>query len=50
MEKTRSQMLAIPADGREIENPGLLEKRLREAADFQVESMEPEENTLCNEV
>ncbi len=46
MEKTRSQMLAIPADGREIENPGLLEKRLREAADFQVESMEPEENGI----
>lgn len=46
MEKTRSQMLAIPADGREIENPELLEKRLREAADFQVESMEPEENGI----
>lgn len=46
MEKISSQMLAVPKDSRVIEDPWLLRKRLQEADDFQVESMEPEENTI----
>lgn len=46
MEKIKSQMLAVPADSSEIEDPRLLEKRLRESADFQVESMEFEEDGM----
>ena len=46
MEKTRSQMLAIPADGSDIERPQLLVRRLQEAEGFRVESVEPEDNVV----
>lgn len=46
MEKTRSHMLVIPADSSELENPRLFEKRLREAQDFRLESMEPDDNAM----
>ena len=46
MEKTRSQMLAIPADGGDIERPQILVERLLEAEGFRVESAEPEDNVV----
>lgn len=46
MEKTKSQMLVIPVDDRELEKPEVLVKRLYEAEDFQVESVEPEESAI----
>ena len=36
MEKTKSQMLVIPAGGNDLKNPEILVKRLYEAEDFRV--------------
>ena len=46
MEKTKSQMLVIPAGGNDLKNPEILVKRLYEAEDFQVESAEAGEECL----
>lgn len=46
MEKTKSQMLAVPADDSDLENPEILVKRLYEAEGFQVEFVKPEESAL----
>lgn len=46
MEKAKSQMLVVPADGRELEKPQVLVHRLCEAKDFRVESVEPGENAM----
>ena len=46
MEKTRSQMLAIPADSSDIERPQILVERLLEAEGFRVKSAEPEDNVV----
>ncbi len=46
MEKTKSQMLVIPAGGNDLKNPEILVKRLYEAEDFRVESAEAGEECL----
>lgn len=46
MEKTKSQMLAIPADSDVLRDPKVLVKRMCEAEDFRVESAEAGENGL----
>ena len=46
MEKARSFMLVIPADGSDLERPQLLEERLREAEGFGVEFIEPGEDSV----
>ena len=46
MEKARSYMLVIPADGSDLERPQLLEERLREAEGFGVEFIEPGEDSV----
>lgn len=46
MEKTRSQMLAVPAQFSDIEEPQALLDRLREAEDFEVKFEEMEKETI----
>ena len=46
MEKTRSQMLAVPAQFSDIEEPQALLERLREAEDFEVKFEEMEKETI----
>ena len=46
MEKTKSQMLVIPAGGNDLKNPEILVKRLYEAEDFRVESAEAGDECL----
>lgn len=46
MEKTRSQMLAVPAQYSDIEEPRVLLERLQKAEDFEVKFEETEQETM----
>ena len=50
MMKTKSQMLAVPAQYSDIEEPDLLESRLREAAAFSMNSFKIESDSMLLEI